>query len=127
MCVCTCPQLVQTDAQEDPELDYEEVHEGSHATARYSSFSNKSKPMKWGIEETRRFYELLQQVGTDFSLMETFFPGRNRRQLKLKFFREEKSHPELVKKALESQSPLGTPAHELGRCRCRFVANFSCV
>ena len=38
-------------------------------------------------EETRTFYSALRQVGQDYSLMQTFLPGRTRKQLKMKFFR----------------------------------------
>mmetsp|Transcript_5668 Transcript_5668/g.12473 ORF Transcript_5668/g.12473 Transcript_5668/m.12473 type:complete len:236 (+) Transcript_5668:156-863(+) len=88
------------------EGEYEEVEEGVHAGSRYSSFLNKRKSKSWGIEETRLFYKALQQCGTEFSIMETFFPTRSRKELKLKFFREENQHPELVKRALDSSQPL---------------------
>jgi len=67
--------------------DYEEIEEGIHPTATYSSFRNKIKTTRWGLEETRRFYQALRQCGTDFTLMQAFFTGRARRSLKLKFFR----------------------------------------
>lgn len=70
--------------------------------------------------------------GTDFSMLQVFFPGRTRQQLKKKFFRyyvlvvgsaitynfiyicrEEKEHPELVKCALDSKLPLGKITAEL--------------
>lgn len=88
-------------------LDYEEVEEGVHATARYSSFRRSNRGGMWGIEETRRFYEVysihfilfcahilrqcLRQCGTDFSLMMPFFPKRTRQQLKKKFIRYDAS------------------------------------
>lgn len=31
--------------------------------------------------------QALQQCGTEFSVMETFFPDRTRKELKMKFFR----------------------------------------
>ncbi len=39
-------------------VDYEEIEEGIHPTATYSSFSRRIPSAKWGIEETRRFYEV---------------------------------------------------------------------
>ena len=86
--------------------EYEEVVEGNHATATYSSFLKRRHSLAWGIEETRMFYHCLQQCGTEFSIMQSFFPGRTRKQLKAKFFREEKHHPELVKQAMSSCLPL---------------------
>jgi hypothetical protein len=38
------------------DYDYEEVEEGNHATATYSSFLKKRHSFAWGIEETRQFY-----------------------------------------------------------------------
>ena len=67
--------------------DYEEIVEGLHPTAKYSSFSDKIYSPTWGIEETRLFYDALRQCGTDFTLMQAFFPTRTRKQIKFKFFR----------------------------------------
>ena len=57
--------------------------------ANYSSYRVTSvlSSAKWGVEETRTFYSALRQVGQDYSLMQTFLPGRTRKQLKMKFFR----------------------------------------
>jgi transcription factor TFIIIB component B'' len=54
----------------------------------------------------RIFYQALRQCGTEFSMMQMLIPGRTRDQLKLKFQREERQHPELVKRALETSVPL---------------------
>lgn len=96
--------VVNNDAAGDEE--YEEVTEGIHATATYSSFLKRRKSVAWGFEETRIFYNCLRQCGTDFSMMQAFFPGRTRKQLKKKFYREEKEHPELIKRALYTSLPL---------------------
>ncbi len=73
---------------QDAEIgEYEEIEEGLNPTATYSSFQNRSKTANWGMEETRTFYHALRQCGTDFSLMQAFFPNRTRKQLKFKFFR----------------------------------------
>ena len=57
--------------------------------ASYSSYRVTSvlSSAKWGVEETRTFYDALRQVGQDYSLMQSFLPGRTRKQLKMKFFR----------------------------------------
>jgi hypothetical protein len=94
-------------------VDYEEVEEGIHPTATYSSFSKRIYSSPWGVEETRRFYESLRMCGTDFSMLQVFFPGRTRQQLKSKFFREEEQHPELIKCALEAKLPLDLSPFEL--------------
>mmetsp|Transcript_76 Transcript_76/g.153 ORF Transcript_76/g.153 Transcript_76/m.153 type:complete len:322 (+) Transcript_76:92-1057(+) len=93
--------------------DFEEVEEGIHPTAKYSSFTKHVHSYAWGLEETKHFYEALRQCGTDFTLMQAFFPHRTRKQLKLKFSREEKQHPELVKGTLNSQLPLDLAPFEV--------------
>ena len=69
------------------EGEYEEVVEGIHATATYFSFLKRRSGFKWGFEETWLFYKALRQCGTEFSLMQSFFPGRTRKQLKHKFIK----------------------------------------
>ncbi|XP_070133653.1 uncharacterized protein Bdp1 isoform X2 [Drosophila bipectinata] len=54
----------------------------------------------WTSEETVRFYRSLQIIGTDFSLMCQMFPTRSRRDLKLKYKKEERTNGQLINKAL---------------------------
>ena len=86
--------------------DYEEVEEENYGTARYSSFTKRRPSPTWGIEETKLFYSALRQCGTDFTNMMAFFPGRTRRQLKLKYYREEKHHPDLIDYAINTSASL---------------------
>jgi transcription factor TFIIIB component B'' len=69
------------------EFEYEEVVEGVGGNSRYSSYINRKASHVWGLEETRMFYQALRQCGTEFSMMQSFFPHRSRRELKLKFRR----------------------------------------
>ncbi|XP_054706290.1 transcription factor TFIIIB component B'' homolog [Uloborus diversus] len=65
----------------------------------YSSF--RKKPSKqWGKNETAKFYRALSLVGTDFGLMEKLMPGRTRRELKLKFKREERHNLDYINRAM---------------------------
>ncbi|XP_032584377.1 transcription factor TFIIIB component B'' [Drosophila mojavensis] len=54
----------------------------------------------WTPDDTIRFYRSLQIIGTDFSLMCQMFPKRTRRDLKLKYKREERVNGQLINKAL---------------------------
>ncbi|XP_055903737.1 transcription factor TFIIIB component B'' homolog [Eupeodes corollae] len=64
-------------------------------------FYKRTKRTKdWSPDETIKFYRCLQTVGTDFSLMLTLFPNRKRRDLKLKFKKEERCNLNLINKAL---------------------------
>lgn len=70
---------------------------------RVTSFSytrRSSKRSRWTQAETAIFYKALSLCGTDFSLLENIFTDRERRQLKNKFSREEREHPEKVNQAL---------------------------
>ncbi|KAG2176564.1 hypothetical protein INT44_007227 [Umbelopsis vinacea] len=60
------------------------------------SFGKKSKSSRWSAEETDKFYNALAQWGTDFEMITRLFPERNRRQIKLKFVREERVAPSKV-------------------------------
>jgi hypothetical protein len=86
--------------------EYEEVTEGIYPTATYASFLNRRPTPVWTIDETKLFYTCLQRCGTEFSVMQTFFPNRTRKQLKRKFYKEEREHPLLVQKALYTSLPL---------------------
>lgn len=55
---------------------------------------------KWDEKETKQFYKVLRQCGTDFSLMETFLPGRTRKEIKNKYRKEERLHRELIEETL---------------------------
>lgn len=55
-----------------------------------------AQSVKWSLKDTIKFYEALHQHGTDFSLMMSSFPNRERKNLKRKFVFEDKKNRELV-------------------------------
>ncbi|XP_073823252.1 transcription factor TFIIIB component B'' homolog Bdp1 [Musca autumnalis] len=63
-------------------------------------YSRQKRTRDWPSAETIKFYRCLQTVGTDFSLMVPLFPNRTRRDLKLKFKKEERINGHLINKAL---------------------------
>ncbi|KAL0820414.1 hypothetical protein ABMA28_006291 [Loxostege sticticalis] len=65
-------------------------------------YSRATRTADWSAAETVRFYRALAAIGTDFSLMAPLFPGRNRRDLKIKFKKEEKVNGAQLDKALRS-------------------------
>jgi transcription factor TFIIIB component B'' len=67
---------------------------------KYGIYKRQQRTKEWDQEETVKFYRCLNTVGTDFSMMLNLFPNRTRRDLKLKFKKEEKNNPHLVDKAL---------------------------
>jgi len=93
----------KTTADVDKELvgDGGVVEEDDHGlTATYTSFSDKFKSHRWKVDETRIFYNVLRQCGTDFSTMEQMYAGfdmpKTRKQLKGKYKRELKKNPRLI-------------------------------
>ncbi|GAA5962216.1 hypothetical protein JCM3765_003903 [Sporobolomyces pararoseus] len=65
------------------------------------SFSKKpGKSRKWTTDDTERFYDALSQFGTDFELISALFPGRTRREIKLKWTKEDKINPKGITAAL---------------------------
>ena len=52
--------------------------------------AKRPRVARWCPEETRAFYSALRFTGLDFTLMEAYFPGRDRKQLKAKYDVEEK-------------------------------------
>ena len=70
-------------------------------TERVPAWKLKSDP--WGEEETDRFYEALKMFGTDFFLISKMFAPKTRKQIKLKFNREEKLDPTRITRALLGQ------------------------
>ncbi|XP_061720400.1 uncharacterized protein LOC133527415 [Cydia pomonella] len=67
-------------------------------------YSRAARTADWSEAETVRFYRALAAVGTDFTLMAPLFPDRNRRDLKIKFKKEERLNGAQVDKALRSQT-----------------------
>lgn len=66
----------------------------------YSSFRKRPLSKHWTTKDTFIFYKALSLVGTDFGLMESLLPHRTRRELKMKFKREEKYNIDLINRAM---------------------------
>lgn len=66
----------------------------------YGVYKKVKRSRDWSKEDTLFFYKALHTLGTDFSLMAQLFPGRNRRDLKMKFKKEDRINHPLVDKAL---------------------------
>lgn len=65
-----------------------------------ASYGKRSKTESWDEEMTDLFYRGLRMFGTDFMMISKMFPGRSRRQIKLKFNNEERKNPGLIKDTL---------------------------
>ncbi|KAG6449697.1 hypothetical protein O3G_MSEX006185 [Manduca sexta] len=79
------------------------AHAHAGACAGAQPYRRSRRTAEWADAETVRFYRALAAIGTDFTLMEPLFPGRTRRDLKLKFKKEEKLNIAQVDKAIRSE------------------------
>ncbi|KAJ5613056.1 transcription factor TFIIIB component [Penicillium lagena] len=81
--------------------DLENVEESSLTRKiNQSSYGKRSKTETWDEEMTDLFYRGLRMFGTDFMVISKLFPGRSRRQIKLKFNNEERRDPHRIKETL---------------------------
>ncbi|XP_069149866.1 transcription factor TFIIIB component B'' isoform X12 [Solanum lycopersicum] len=70
----------------------------------YQTYMDKTPSTRWSKQDTELFYEAVQQFGTDLSLIQQLFPGRTRRQLKLKYKKEERQNPFRLHDVLTNRS-----------------------
>ncbi|CAG9764498.1 unnamed protein product [Ceutorhynchus assimilis] len=66
----------------------------------YGIYKRAQRTVNWTKKETLRFYKALNLIGTDFTTMTELFPRRTRRELKLKFKKEERTNRHLIDKAI---------------------------
>ncbi|KAJ8943991.1 hypothetical protein NQ314_009574 [Rhamnusium bicolor] len=66
----------------------------------YGIYKRQKRSKDWTHSETLRFYKALNTIGTDFCLMCELFPRRTRRELKMKFKKEERINQTLIDKAV---------------------------
>lgn len=90
----------------DQQLEYidEDDEHGRHLTS--ATYAKRTGSNRWNAAETHLFYEALAMCGTDFSMIQTFFPHRTRAQIKGKYKLEERSDLNRVHSALRTQRPL---------------------
>jgi transcription factor TFIIIB component B'' len=96
--------LVVVAQREDPQ-QYDVVYE-NNSRVTSSSYTQRTKSDRWTAEETEQFFRALSQFGTDFSVIAQLFPNRSRKQLKNKFKKEEREHPERLESALRHKMPI---------------------
>ncbi|KAL2350349.1 hypothetical protein BJ546DRAFT_1114236 [Cryomyces antarcticus] len=58
----------------------------------------------WTVDQTDAFYAALRMFGTDFFIISKMFPPKTRRQIKLKFVREERADAARIKAALTGEA-----------------------
>jgi transcription factor TFIIIB component B'' len=81
--------------------DMEEVEEDDFTRITTSGTHMKREMnIYWDTESTEKFYNGIRMFGTDFEMISKMFPDRNRRQIKLKFNKEEREFPRRISNAL---------------------------
>ncbi len=81
--------------------DIEEIEEDDFTRISTSGTHMKREiNIYWDIESTEKFYNGIRMFGTDFEMISKMFPDRNRRQIKLKFNKEEREFPRKISNAL---------------------------
>ncbi|OOF91145.1 hypothetical protein ASPCADRAFT_155453 [Aspergillus carbonarius ITEM 5010] len=81
--------------------ELEDVVENSFSRKiNQATYGKRSKTESWDEEMTDLFYRGLRMFGTDFMMISKLFPGRSRRQIKLKFNNEERRDPMRIKDTL---------------------------
>ncbi|KAL2844640.1 hypothetical protein BJX68DRAFT_146933 [Aspergillus pseudodeflectus] len=95
---------LQVDRHADAERnggDLEDVIENSLTRKiNQATYGKRSKTESWDEDMTDLFYRGLRMFGTDFMVISKMFPGRSRRQIKLKFNNEERRDPQRIKETL---------------------------
>jgi len=77
------------------------VFESANSATNYGTWSKrKKKNADWSSKKTIKFYKALSVFGTDFSLMQGVFTKKSRKELQLKFKKEEKINNKLIEKCL---------------------------
>ncbi|WAR55229.1 hypothetical protein PtB15_4B849 [Puccinia triticina] len=102
-----------------PPLDDMEVVEESDATRLVNSntWSKAVRGERWSADETSLFYDAVRLFGSDFEMISQLFPGRTRRQIRLKWNKEEKINGAEITAALlgKKRSSTGAEDDELSR------------
>lgn len=65
-----------------------------------ATYGKRTKTESWDEDMTDLFYRGLRMFGTDFMVISKLFPGRSRRQIKLKFNNEERRDAQRIKDTL---------------------------
>lgn len=67
-----------------------------------ATYSKKLKAVRWNEKKTEMFYEALNMVGTDFTLISEIF-GVDRKQIRNKYIKESKVNNEKINKVLSDK------------------------
>ncbi|KAH9808913.1 hypothetical protein DFH28DRAFT_992858 [Melampsora americana] len=69
------------------------------------TWSKKIRGERWSAEETALFFDAVRMFGSDFEMITQLFPGRNRKQIRLKWRKEEKKAPQIMTDMMMGRQP----------------------
>uniref|UniRef100_A0A6B2L3Z4 Myb-like domain-containing protein n=1 Tax=Arcella intermedia TaxID=1963864 RepID=A0A6B2L3Z4_9EUKA len=61
---------------------------------------------KWSEDDTDLFYQVIRMCGSDFTMIQAFFPQKTRAQIRNKYKKEEKDNPKLLDWCFKNSIPL---------------------
>ncbi|KAI9683103.1 MAG: Transcription factor TFIIIB component B [Trizodia sp. TS-e1964] len=97
-------QSLQLDRHANAAVNAEEMEqvEENELSRRITSqtWMRREKTVAWTEDLLDRLYQGLRMFGTDFEIISKMFPGRTRKQIKLRFNLEEKRDPARINEAL---------------------------
>lgn len=80
--------------------------EGGATHITSATYARRPRAEKWTHEDVEMLYHALTYCGTDFSMVEVFFPTRTRAHVKSRFKKEEKENPERINAAITARKPV---------------------
>ena len=91
----------QSIARREQGLIEEVVEDEFTSITTCGTHMKREKAQLWDMAANEIFWKGLRMFGTDFEMIAKMFPHRNRRQIKLKFNKEEKDNPAKVDRILK--------------------------
>ncbi|XP_076940651.1 uncharacterized protein LOC143609916 [Bidens hawaiensis] len=70
----------------------------------YRTHMKTTAIMKWTKQDTELFYEAIQELGMDLSIIKELFPGRTLKQIKSKYIKEDKQNRLRIESALNTRA-----------------------
>jgi transcription factor TFIIIB component B'' len=91
---------------DEASLVFNKANQKEEQTNSSKSAKRTRAKSKWTQEQTFRFFEALQKYGLDFTLLGQLFPEFSRRELLLKYKREERKDPQKIDFLLMNKLPV---------------------
>ena len=101
------------DEQQEREQKHWEVidERESDQFVNSASRSKQRRTQRWSAQETEQFYQAVSQWGTDFEMITRLFPRRTRREIKAKWTKESRQHPQRLDDAFKRRVKVDLTAY----------------